>query len=147
MKIISLRHNPKKIEHFIEYFVRHWHADKIYRNCMTALLDSDSVLPQWYLLIDDDKIIGGVGLITNDFISRMDLWPWLCALFIEESCRGKNLGKLLIEHAKKESYRLGFENLYLCTDHTGYYEKFNFEYIGDGFHPWNESSRIYKCST
>ncbi len=142
--IKSLRTEPKQLDRFVEYYVRHWNNDAIYRDCMTSCLDSPSPLPQWYLLLNlNNEIIGGAGLITNDFISRMDLMPWLCALYIEEPYRGNNYGSLLIDHISHEAFRLGFDKLYLCTDHMGYYEKFGFEYIGDGFHPRGESSRIY----
>lgn len=147
-KIISLRNNPDHLQLFLDFFIRHWHNEAVYRDCMTACLCSISPLPQWYLLVNQaDEIIGGAGLITNDFISRMDLWPWLCALYIEEPYRGKAYGKELIEHVRKEAKRLGFDHLYLCTDHIGYYEKYGFQYFGDGHHPWGESSRIYHNST
>lgn len=37
----------------------------------------------------------------------------------------------------------GINKLYLCTNHIGYYENYNFEYIDMGYHPWGDESRIY----
>jgi len=96
------------------------------------------------LLEKEDKIIGCAGLITNDFISRMDLYPWICAIYINEEQRGNNYANLLVEKAKLDSKKFGFKYLNLCTDHVGYYEKMGFEYIGQGYHPWEEETRIYQ---
>ena len=85
-----------------------------------------------------------MGLITNDFISRGDLYPWICALFIEENERGNAYATLLMDKAKEDSKKFGFEHLYLSTSHVGYYEKYGWEYLGQGRHPWGESSRIYE---
>jgi N-acetylglutamate synthase-like GNAT family acetyltransferase len=146
--IISLRQHPEQLERFIDFFVRHWHNEAVYRDCLPACLNSSSALPQWYLLINHaDDIIGGAGLITNDFISRMDLWPWLCALYIEEPYRGNAFGLQLIKYVRMEAARLGFAHLYLCTNHVGYYEKYGFEYIGDGAHPWQATSRLYHITS
>lgn len=146
MNILSLRGNPEQAARFIAYFQSRWASAgslEVYRDCMEACLHSAAPLPQWYLLEDGGRTVGGAGLITNDFISRMDLWPWLCALYIEEGYRGHAYGALLIEHCKAEAARLGFGALYLCTDHTGYYEHYGFRYLAQGYHPWGESSRIY----
>ncbi|MDF9759542.1 N-acetylglutamate synthase-like GNAT family acetyltransferase [Peribacillus simplex] len=95
---------------------------------------------------DSGGIIGCAGLISNGFISRMDLWPWICALYIENSYRGRSLGKELLLRAKADAEKAGFNKIFLCTDHIGYYEKYGFTYIGDRYHPWGSSSRIYESN-
>ncbi len=146
MEIISLRRSPAKLELFMDFFPRHWGMRDLYRDCMTACLTSDSPLPQWYLLVNENgQSVGGAGLITNDFISRMELWPWLCALYVEDEFRGHACGALLIEHLKRECCRLGFPRLYLATDHIGYYEKYGFRYLGDGIQYDGSRSRIYEA--
>ena len=148
MEVINLREQKQYKKKAIAYFQKIWADDDsklVYEDCISRSLVTESHLPIWYLLLDDDKIIGCVGLVTNDFISSMDLWPWLVALYVEENYRGNSYASLLIEAVKKDTIKAGFSRLYLSTAHTGYYEKFNFIYIGEGYHPWGESSRVYEC--
>jgi len=49
-----------------------------------------------------------------------------------------------LEKAQKDAKKCRFTHLYLCSDHIGYYEKYGFTYLGVGYHPWGESSRIYE---
>jgi len=146
MNIISVRENPEYKEKAILYIQQSWSevAPIIYENCISHCIRAEQPLPQWYLLEKEDKIIGCAGLITNDFISRMDLYPWICAIYINEEQRGNNYANLLVEKAKLDSKKFGFKYLNLCTDHVGYYEKMGFEYIGQGYHPWEEETRIYQ---
>lgn len=148
MRIISVRENPEYKDTAVAYFQNHWASEDsmmVYDDCITHCVGAEAPLPQWYLLLDGERIIGCAGLITNDFISRMDLYPWLCALYIEEDRRGHAYGALLLEKAKQDAKASGFEKLYLCSDHVGYYERYGFTRIGTGYHPWGETSGIFEA--
>lgn len=148
MKIISIRQHPEYADKAIAYFQQSWPevSPILYEDSISHSIGASQALPQWYLLQKNGEIIGCAGLITNDFISRMDLYPWVCAIYIAEAHRGKAYGSLLLEQAKKDAREIGFKNLYLCTEHIGYYEKYGFTYIGQGYHPWEEESRIYQAA-
>jgi len=150
MKIVSVREMPEICDRAIAYFQEKWASEDsrmVYEDCIRASVSSPSPLPEWYLLLDEEKIIGCAGLITNDFISRMDLMPWLCALYIEEAYRGHAYGSLLIDRIRSDAGKKGFDKLYLCSDHVGYYEKYGFERIGTGYHPWGETSGVFESDT
>ena len=68
----------------------------------------------------------------------------MAALYIDEAHRGNSYAQLLIEKAKSDTLKAGFNKLYLSTDHIGYYEKYGWTYIGNGYHPWGDQSRIYE---
>lgn len=138
MKILSVRKQPSEANRILAYFLQTWKgiSSKIYEDCILNSVNASNPLPDWYILVNEnEEIIGCAGLITNDFISRMDLYTWLCTLFIEENYRGNNYAELLINHIKSDAKNMGFQELNLCTDHIGYNEKFGFTYVGQGYRP------------
>ncbi len=150
MRVISVREHPEYAERAIAWFQACWATKAsrpVYDNCIRFSLCTAAPLPQWYLLIDGDSIAGGAGLITNDFVSRMDLTPWLCALFVEPEYRGRHFSSLLVNRARRDAARMGFAHLYLCTDLAGFYEKLGGCRIGVGYHPWGECSDLYRFDT
>ena len=146
LKIISIREKPEYKNQAITYFQQSWTSvwPIIYQDTITHCINARNPLPQWYLLEKGNEIIGCAGLVTNDFISRGELYPWICALFIEEKHRGNAYGSLLVEKAKSDAKKIGFTHIYLSTTHIGFYEKYDFNYIGQGYHPWGTESRIYE---
>lgn len=133
----------------VDYIHSKWgRADNyaFYYDAIAHSSERGKLLPRFYLMLSRDAIVGCYALLTNDLISRQDLFPWLGCLYVEQSERGKQLGNVLMQHGIKEAKALKFETLYLTTDHDGYYEKYGWQRIEDGFDFWGNSSRIYKVS-
>ena len=70
-----------------QWFNSKWGVPKeAYLECMQAYLSGESELG-WYLCLDGEKIVGGMGVIENDFHDRKDLSPNVCAVYTEDSHR------------------------------------------------------------
>lgn len=150
MQVVSVRERPELAEQAIAFFQEHWatgESRRVYDNCIRHAIMAEGFLPQWYLLTDGGTVAGGAGLIPNDFISRADLCPWFCALYVEPAYRGHGCSALLLDRAQRDAAAAGYGFLYLCTDLNGFYERMGGEYIGVGYHPWGERSRIYRVET
>ena len=83
----------------------------------------------WYLCLDENKIVGGIGVIDNDFHERKDLFPNLCALYVEEEYRNKGIGGNLLKMAVKDLKSKGINKVYLITEHINYYKRYGFKFL------------------
>ena len=149
IEIVNVHDYSGGLEKAAAYFHQAWSgiSKTFYLDAIVHSSRPGLPLPRFYLLLKDARPIGCYGLVTNDFISRHDLYPWFAALFIEESERGQQLGSLLLEHAGKEAAKVGFAEIYLTTDHEGYYEKYGWNQIEDGCERDGTPARIYSKST
>jgi N-acetylglutamate synthase-like GNAT family acetyltransferase len=107
-----------------------------YRESMERCLRREFPVPQWYLAMNGEKILGGLGVIENDFHDRKDLAPNVCAVYTEEACRRRGVAGALLNHACADMAAMGVSTLYLLTDHTSFYERYGWEFFcmarGDG---------------
>jgi SAM-dependent methyltransferase len=146
IRIVNVRDCPEWIESAADYFSTRWNIERqLYHDSMNESVTTVESVPRWYLLLRGEEIIGGFGLIDNDFMVRTDLCPWLCALYIEPSMRGQQLGAKLLAHSRREAAKLGFDKVFLNTDHVGYYEKYDWQYIGDFPHQNGVDTRVYEA--
>lgn len=111
---------------------------------IVATSQREGEMPLTFVAIKGDKLVGTVGLWRCDLISRQDLYPWLAALYIDESQRGQGLGAKLQQHVIKHARALGYPQLYLYSACKNYYERFGWQYIGDGLDYPNKSVHLYK---
>lgn len=143
-KYITLKEMPSVKDKTAEWFHSKWGIPKeAYLECMEANLNGDTDYG-WYLCLDGDKIIAGLGVIENDFHDRKDLTPNVCAVYTEEAYRYRGIAGRLLDMAVEDCRQKGISPVYLLTDHTGFYERYGWEFLcmvqGDG-EP--EMSRMY----
>ena len=144
--VVNVKDYAGGIESAIRYFHDIWGTNKSYDYYSDAIMHSSEpgkTLPKFFLLLKDEEVIGCYALITNDFVSRHDLFPWFACLYIEERERKNEYGKLLMEHAEREAKASGYSSLFLTTDHEGYYEKYGWRRIEDGYEIDGTKTRIY----
>ncbi len=83
----------------------------------------------WYLCLDDDKIVGGLGVIENDFHDRKDLKPNVCAVYTSEEYRNRGIAGALLDMVVEDMRSKGITPLYLVSDHIGFYERYGWEFL------------------
>lgn len=126
---ISLRDEPALKEKASEWFHSKWGVPKeAYLEYMEDYLNNVTELG-WYLCLDGDSIAGGLGVIENDFHSRNDLSPNICAVFTENDHRGRGIAGKLLDKAVDDLRSKGISPVYLVTDHEGFYEKYGWEFL------------------
>lgn len=134
---IRLTDRPELKEPMARWFHEKWGIpEQAYLDSMTDCLKEKSAVPQWYAALEDDRIVGGLGVIDNDFHDRKDLTPNVCAVYVEEDCRCRGIAGNLLNFVFKDMKSKGIPVLYLITDHTAFYERYGWRYLcmvqGDG---------------
>ena len=133
---IALRDIPDKKLEAAKWFNSKWGVpEEAYLECMDEYLSKRTEYG-WYLCLDGDKIVGGLGVIENDFHDRKDLTPNVCAVYTEEEYRNKGIAGKLLDMVVLDMKSKGITPIYLVTDHEGFYERYGWEFLcmvqGDG---------------
>ena len=127
MEIMPLKDRPAYKEQVIEWLNQEFGCENgksygFYKELIEHSMVEDTI-PITFIAVDNDILVGTVGLWRGDLLSRQDLYPWLSALFVNPECRNQNIGmklqNFIVEYCKRQKY----EEIYLYTDLDNYYEK------------------------
>lgn len=93
--------------------------------------------------VEDEGITGFCAVCEHDWIPDLSYTPFVTTLFVGEPYRGHRLSQQLIEAAAAYLKTLGFEAVYLMSDHVDLYEKYGFSVIDRCKTPWGETEKLY----
>ena len=136
LRFVTLRERPELKNRAAAWFCGKWGVpEEAYLSCMDDYLSGKTEYG-WYLCLDGEEIVCGMGVIENDFHDRKDLFPNVCAVFTEEAWRGLGVAGRLLDFTVEDQRAHGVSPVYLVTDHTGFYERYGWEFFclaqGDG---------------
>ena len=128
-KYLTLRDKPELKDIAAGWFHNKWGVPtEAYLACMNDYLDQKTEYG-WYLCMDGNQIIAGMGVIENDFHDRKDLKPNVCAVYTEEEYRGQGIAGKLLDMTVEDLRSQGITPVYLVTDHIGFYERYGWEFL------------------
>lgn len=151
-KVIRIQEHPEWKNAAAQWFHEKWRIPiEAYQESMEECLDNgtdgnqrEKAVPQWYVVLEENKIIAGLGVIENDFHDRKDLAPNVCAVYVEENYRCQGIAGEMLSFVSRDMKEKGIETLYLVTDHTSFYERYQWEFLcmvqGEGE---EEMTRMY----
>ncbi len=129
-EIITLSRRPEFQTRIADWFSQKWGIPrKFYVTSTQDCAKGRGPVPQWYVALCQDRIVGGLGVIENDFHDRKDLTPNVCAVYVEEEYRCQGIAGELLNFVCKDMAARGVRTLYLVTDHTSFYERYGWEHL------------------
>lgn len=130
--LLRLTDCPERKTAAAQWFHAAWGVPlEAYPESMGTCLRGTSPVPQWYLASEHEtgKILGGMGVIENDFHDRKDLTPNVCAVYVEPESRGQGIAGALLAFVCRDMQARGVDTLYLLTDHTGFYARYGWKFF------------------
>ena len=118
-----------------------WRAGKALANDMdnNAFVDWERVM----VALEDDRVCGYCTVTKIDCIPDVSYTPYIGFLFVDEEYRGARLSQKLIQHAEDYLKTVGFDKVYLVSDHENLYEKYGFRVVERKIAPWGAEEKIY----
>lgn len=151
MNIYSVKNDCSLCEKVKLYCMEKW--NKVYE-CFAEYADKSvyaDTLPQTWVIMgmkEEKEIIGFYQLISHERLTlSAGASPFISAIYVDERVRGYGYGEMMLNHAGYEAASLGYEKVYVATDHIGFYEKYGFRETGLDIYEWGRAAKLYEADT
>lgn len=145
MKIIHYFESDRQ-EHWLAQIARSdWGAGALLQEFLETgrFFESLGEGSKLLLLTEGDALISYCTFAERDDIQPTELTPWMGFVYTFPAYRGRRCMGLLFEEVERLARREGVEQVYISTNHVGYYEKYGCEFLTQMEDMEGELSRVY----
>ena len=118
-----------------------WKAGKSLAGAMDG--DGFSDWERVIVALENEKICGYCTVAKTDCIPDVCYTPYIGYLFVREEYRGNRLSQKMIQYSADYLRSIGFDKVYIVSDHENLYEKYGFDIIDRKIAPWGSEEKIY----
>ena len=112
-----------------------WAAGPVIAKKMRA----NALLP-WervFAAVEDGRFAGFCNVSAHDCLPDAPYTPYIGDVFVDEAYRGRRISEQMIRAALAYMKTLGYDKVYLVSDHVGLYEKYGFVKVDEVPAPWD----------
>lgn len=129
----NLADKKEYLPYVVEWLFNEWGDHKnnnflYWESWVKSSLFKDKI-PQTFIIEQDNMLLGTFSLWRCDLQSRQDLFPWLGGIIVKKEFRHQGIGTYIQKKALSVLKELGFQEAFLFTELSGYYEKTGWVFI------------------
>ena len=125
--VVSSTSAPHHLKQLREWFVGEWgHVDPF------EATEDNFVVPSPLLVIDGQKLLGGLDFSKYPKPGSEKIGLWINALFVAPEHRGVGIGSRLVQAAEAEAASLGAQELFVYTGVRELYQKLDWLDVDSG---------------
>jgi len=88
-----------------------------------------------------DRIVGFCSFVSKDIVD-LAYSPYIAIVYVDPSFRGNGISIELVKIAENQLLKVGFQRIYIVTQHVGLYEKLGYSQIDEAEDKFGRPMRI-----
>lgn len=97
------------------------------------------------LLTENGELLAFCTLAVQDEIDDPSMTPWIGFVYTFPAHRGHRYSEKLVDYAKTEAKKAGYERIYVSSEEKGLYEKYGFRFLKNGGSIHGYTTQIFVC--
>lgn len=144
-KAVMLSDFPQYRDEALQLLEKYWEAAAPnFRKYVLEAMQDGASLPNASVALKDGRVVGVAAVLECDEVPDTGLTPWAGFVFVEKAHRARRVSELMLKMCEEYAAALGYNYIYLSTDHIQLYENYGYYEYKLALNMWNQPTKIYR---